>query len=174
MSEQVADKNRRLAYKLLVAVFLMGGFGVALIPLYDVFSSASGINGKLKIEATQPTYTVDTARELTMDYITSLGKDAQLSFTAVTPRQVIHPGQVTTVDYVVKNLANKPLVVHASASVTPGLAASYVKLLDCFCSAKQQLAANEARQLSMRYVIAPDVPKQYKFIAVSQQFFVTQ
>ncbi len=54
----MADKSshKKLTIKLVLATFVMFGFGFALVPLYDVMCDALGINGKTSdVAAIQPT-----------------------------------------------------------------------------------------------------------------------
>ena len=42
----VADANKRLAWKLAVVAILALGFGLALVPFYNLLCEATGFNGK--------------------------------------------------------------------------------------------------------------------------------
>lgn len=176
VKDLVGQKNRRLALKLTLFAVGMIGFCIALIPLYDVLTDMSGINGKLAAPGKDESlhFTVDQTRVINVDLITSVGKGAALTFAADTQKMQIHPGQVYDIHYTAKNTANKVIKVHASPSVSPGLVATQFKLIVCFCFEDQTFEAGEVKHLSLRFVIDPTLPVQYKNIALAQQFFNTK
>jgi cytochrome c oxidase assembly protein subunit 11 len=176
VNEAVEHKNRRLVLKLLLLVLGMVAFFFALIPSYDIFSSMTGINGRLKTEDATKAYnfTIDQARVVNLDFIATAASGLPLKFTVETKKLPVHPGQVYQLTVLVQNTAAKAIKVHANPSVSPGLAAADVKLLDCFCFDNQQLAAGEMKRLALRFVVDPKLPAQYKNIVLAQQFFNTK
>ncbi len=176
MSDAVKQKNKRLVLQLLLLVVGMMGVGLALIPLYDVFTDASGINGKLELSANAQAlhFAVDQNRVIRVDLITSVAKDTPLRFT-VEPKQIqVHPGQEVVVQYTARNTSGQAVNVHANPSVAPGLAAAYFKLLECFCAGNQSLAAGETKQLQIRFVVDPKLSALTKDIALALQYFKTK
>ena len=63
------------------------------------------------------------------------------------------------------------MVGQAVPSISPVAAASYFKKIECFCFDKQTLRAGETRDMEVRFVIAPNLPKHLATISLSYTFF---
>lgn len=174
MDGAVRQKNKRVVIGLLVFIVGMMMVGVALIPLYDVFTEASGINGKLEVSTQPVDFKLDQTRVVHLDLLTSVGKDTPLKFSVNMNSLQVRPGQVVVVQYTVENTSIDVVKGHASASVAPGLSAKHFKLLDCFCASNQDFVAGEIKSLQLRFVIDPELPVQTKSIALALQFFKTK
>ncbi len=172
MSEGVDQKNSKLVKKLVVIVIAMFGFGYALVPLYDVFCDAFGILGKTASEAAvEKIYKVETEREITIEFITSLNESAPMEFGTLTKKMKIHPGQYYTVNFFAKNKTNKNMSARAIPSVTPGPAAEYFKKTECFCFTEQTFKPQEGKTMPVRFVVDPEIPAKYKTITLAYTFF---
>ncbi len=172
MSESVKQKNNKLVVKLMIFVFAMFGFGYALVPLYDVFCDAFGLNGKTDTEAiAEVKYEIDKNRELTIEFITSLNESAPMVFRTETKKMKIHPGQYYTVNFYAENETDKKMVARAIPSVSPGPAAEYLKKTECFCFSEQTFEPKEGKTMPVRFVIDPKIPTKYKTITLAYTFF---
>lgn len=172
MSDSLQQKNARLVRTLLFVVIGMFGFGFALVPLYDVLCDITGLNGKgTEIEAKEVAYRIELDREVTVEFITSLNESAPMLFRVETNKLQVHPGQYYTVNFYAENLTDKPMLAQAIPSISPGLAAEYFKKTQCFCFTEQTFKAHEGRIMPVRFVVNPDLPKQYKTITLAYTFF---
>ena len=172
MSDGVEQKNTKLVRKLVFIVLAMFGFGYALVPLYDVFCDITGLNGKTDAEATtEVKYEVDLNRELTIEFITSLNKSTPMVFRTEAKKLKIHPGKYYTVNFYAENKTDKKMVARAIPSVTPGLAAEYLKKTECFCFSEQTFEPNEGKTMPVRFVVDPEIPARYKTITLAYTFF---
>jgi cytochrome c oxidase assembly protein subunit 11 len=97
MTESVNQKNTKLVRTMLFVVVLMFGFGYALVPLYDVLCDITGLNGKYKEQAVEEVgYKIDTARDVTVEFITALNETTPLVFYSEakkienSPRRLLH------------------------------------------------------------------------------------
>ncbi len=169
------QKNTKLVRKLVFIVLGMFGFGYALVPLYDVFCdiTGTGVNVKEISEAVVASekYEVDLTREITIEFITSLRKDTPMEFRAEKNTIKIYPGKFYTVNFYAENKTNKKMVARAVPSVTPGLAAEYLKKTECFCFTEQTFEPNEVKLMPVRFVIDPELPARYKTITLAYTFF---
>ena len=84
---------------------------------------------------------------------------------------VVHPGKPYSAYYKVKNLSSNDMVGQAVPSISPVAATSYFKKIECFCFDKQRLSAGETREMEVRFVVAPDLPKHLATISLSYTFF---
>lgn len=172
MNQDVEQKNSQLVRKLLFVVLAMFGFGYALVPLYDVFCDITGINGKTESSAVaEVKYDVDLSREITIEFITSVNKSAPITFQTETKKLKIHPGQYYTVNFYAKNETDKKMIARAIPSVTPGLAAEYLKKTECFCFSEQAFEPNEGKNMPVRFVVNPELPAKYKTVTLAYTFF---
>lgn len=172
MSDTLEQKNKRLVRKLLLIVVLMFGFGYALVPLYDVFCDITGINGKVDASAVKEVaYAVDESREITVEFMTSLNESTPMVFRAETKKLKIHPGEYHTVNFYAENLTDAVMTAQAIPSISPGPAAEYFNKTECFCFTEQVFKARESKVMPVRFVVKPDLPKQYKTITLAYTFF---
>jgi cytochrome c oxidase assembly protein subunit 11 len=86
----------------------------------------------------------------------------------------VHPGAVTQVEFEVVNTTGHPVTGQAIPSYGPRNAAQYFRKLDCFCFAKQTLAAGETRRMPVVFVIDPALPKDLGTITLSYTFFAVE
>jgi len=173
MSDDLEQKNTKLVGKLVFIVLAMFGFGYALVPIYDVFCDITGLNGKTASGAIiDEVYEVDLNREITIEFLTSLPKSTPtMEFRAEKNKIKIHPGKYYTVNFYAKNKTDKNMVARAVPSVTPGLAAEYLKKTECFCFTEQTFEPHEGKLMPVRFVIDPKIPARYKTITLAYTFF---
>ena len=158
--------------KLVLIVLIMFGFGFALVPLYDVFCDATGLNGKVEAQAaTDLRYDIDATREISLEFVTSINSNAPIGFRAQISKMKIHPGKAYTVYFEAENLTGRKLIGQAIPSFSPGLAARYLKKTECFCFSSQTFDANETKKMPVRFVMDPAIPDQYKDVTLGYTFF---
>ncbi|MBI1423601.1 MAG: cytochrome c oxidase assembly protein [Gammaproteobacteria bacterium] len=175
-------KNRRVVVVLMVAVIGMFGFGFALVPLYNVFCDAFGINGRItSIE--NGTYQasaiakqtvlhggIDKTRQVTMQFLVTDNRALDLEFRPLIRQVEVNPGEVKEVAYYVKNLSDKEMVVQAIPSVSPGVATKYLAKIECFCFSKQVLKPGEAKSMPLRFVVDSSIPRNIPILTLSYRF----
>ncbi len=173
MNNDLEQKNTKLIRKLVFIVLGMFGFGYALVPIYDVFCDITGLNGKTASEAAiEETYKVDLKREITIEFITSLPRSTTtMEFRAEKNKLKIHPGKYYTVNFYAENKTDKIMIARAVPSVTPGLAAEYLKKTECFCFTEQTFEPHEIKLMPVRFVIDPELPEKYKTVTLAYTFF---
>ena len=172
MNEDVVQKNTKLVRKLLFIVLGMFGFGYALVPIYNVFCDITGLNGKTASEAVVgEKYDVDLNREITLEFVTSINESAPMKFHIENNKIKIHPGKYYTVNFYAENKTDKKMVARAIPSVTPGLAAEYLKKTECFCFSDQTFEPRETKTMPVRFVIDPEIPERFKTMTLAYTFF---
>jgi cytochrome c oxidase assembly protein subunit 11 len=172
MDDSLKQKNTKLVQILVLVVVGMFGFGFALVPLYDVLCDWAGINGKAEsVAANEVPYEVDLSREINVELLTSLNEATPLEFRTETKQLKIHPGEYQTVIFYAKNKTDKTLVAQAIPSFSPGVVANYFNKVECFCFKQQTFKPGESKAMPMRFVIKPELPKDFKTITLSYTFF---
>jgi cytochrome c oxidase assembly protein subunit 11 len=171
--EDLASANRRLVGRLGLVVVAMFGFGFALIPLYDVFCEVTGLNGKTgRIDAEAAlSQGIDFSREVTVEFVASVNSDLPWEIKPMVRRIKVHPGAVTEVNYAARNLTGSTVIGQAVPSLVPGLASKYFNKTECFCFTQQPLQAGEYKEMPLRFVVDPALPKDVHSVALSYTFF---
>ena len=83
----------------------------------------------------------------------------------------IHPGKLYEATYYARNLTDSQLVGQAVASVAPGEAAEDFHKVECFCFTQQQFAPQEAKEMKVVFMIAPELPTYVDTVTLSYTFF---
>lgn len=151
--------NRRLLWQLGIAAVAMFGFGYLLVPLYDVFCELVGIERGAQLEAVTQTVAEapDPDRTVTVEFLLSVNS-GRWDFAIQQRRMQVHPGKFYTVTVIVTNLADQPVTGQAIFSTAPTTAGGYVRKTECFCFSPQPFAANETRELPIRFMLDPALP----------------
>ncbi|MGZ8164272.1 MAG: cytochrome c oxidase assembly protein [Methylobacter sp.] len=172
MSQSITQKNARLVRTLMFVVVGMFGFGYALVPLYDVLCDITGLNGKVESGAVKEvSYEVDKNREITVEFMTSLNESTPMEFRSETKKMKVHPGEYYTVNFYAENKTDNVMIARAIPSISPGPVAEYFKKTECFCFSEQTFKAQEGRAMPVRFVVDPELPKEYKTLTLAYTFF---
>lgn len=170
--QQMDLKNKRLVSKLLWLVLGSLLFAFALVPLYDVLCSLTGLNGKTNgSAAVLSTAKVDNSRWVNVQFVTSVMPGLGWNFYPKQPSVKVHPGQIETVIFIAKNTTNEVVVGRAVPSVTPGIAAANLKKIECFCFVRQSLQPGEEKEMPLRFFVSPELPVDVSDMTLSYAFF---
>lgn len=167
-------KTRRKNLGRLFAIpVLMFGFGYLMAPIYDIFCELTGLNGKTGSITVQRVgkMQVDETRRVKVEFMANLNRDTPLDFAPVEASLSVHPGKPYQTTYHARNLNAEAMTGQAVPSVSPSRAAAYFNKVECFCFGKQDFAANESRELPVRFVVHPDLPDDIETITLSYTFF---
>ena len=172
--------NRRMLGKLVVVAGVMFGFGYALVPMYRAICEALGINVLSLSEQRVATGTwsgrkaasntqVDTSRFVTVEF--DANARGPWDFKPAQRSLQVHPGEMATVMYTFKNIQNRTMAAQAIPSYAPRQASPHFNKLECFCFNEYTLAAGEAREWPVVFIIDPKLPKDVTTITLSYTFF---
>jgi cytochrome c oxidase assembly protein subunit 11 len=170
--EQLDLKNKKLVRKLLWLVLGSLLFAFALVPLYDVLCSLTGLNGKTQNSAALVAKVkVDNSRWVNVQFTSSVMPGLGWNFYPKQTSIRLHPGQIETVLFVAKNITNEVVVGQAVPSITPGIAAANLKKIECFCFVRQSLKPGEEKEMPLRFFVSPELPKDVSDMTLSYSFF---
>ena len=170
--EQLDLKNKKLVRKLLWLVAGSLLFAFALVPLYSVLCSLTGLNGKTQNTAALISKAkVDNTRWINVQFTSSVMPGLGWNFYPKQTSIRLHPGQIATVMFVAKNTTNEVVVGQAVPSITPGIAAVNLKKIECFCFVRQSLKPDEEKEMPLRFFVSPDLPKDVSDMTLSYSFF---
>ena len=172
LKQDQVDANKKLALRLVWIIVGALLFAFALVPLYDVICSVTGLNGKTKNSAESAAKAVvDLKREVTVQFVSSVMPGLGWNFYPKQNSVVVHPGQVTTVMFEAKNITNVELAGQAIPSVTPGKASAHLKKIECFCFVRQTLKPGEVKALPLRFFVSAELPEDVQEMTLSYSFF---
>lgn len=166
--------HRRLLIVLTVLVLGMFGFGFALVPIYNTLCKTLGINGKTNPEAVAydaATAKVATDREILVEFVATNNSGVPWAFYPKINKLKVHPGEIVKLSFYAENKTDHPMTVQAVPSVTPGIAAKYLKKTECFCFARQTLNGHEAMNMPLLFHLDNDLPKKVNTITLSYTLF---
>jgi len=169
MSAAHRPGNRKTLIKLALFSTLMFGFGYALVPLYSVFCSVTGLNQVGSSGAPVNTQ-VDTTRVVDVEFDSNV-HDLPWKFRPLQSRLSVHPGAMSQVEFEVVNSEDAAVTGQAIPSYGPPEAAQYFHKISCFCFTKQTVAAGQTRRMPVVFVVDPSLPKDINTITLSYTFF---
>lgn len=161
--------NSATLRKLAVFVAVMFAFGFALVPIYKKICEVTGVNDFMKPEQIRNTQ-VDTSRTIRVEFDANT-RNLPWSFKPEVASLNLHPGELATVVYEVRNQTSRAMTGQAVPSYGPASAAEHFRKLECFCFTKQSFAAEESRQMPVVFVVDPKLPKDVNTITLSYTFF---
>tara|TARA_R110000868_G_scaffold69261_1_gene204187 strand:- start:62592 stop:63152 length:561 start_codon:yes stop_codon:yes gene_type:complete len=165
------NKSKKTIIITIIAVFLMFGFGFALVPIYDVFCDLTGLNGKTSNEISTEVSSVDKSRTITVEFVSTLNDGMPWIFKPNVFKVKLHPGEMKRVSFYAKNLSNKTITGQAIPSVSPGNAAKYLRKTECFCFNQQVLKPGEEIDMPIIFHVDRDLPKDINTITLSYTMF---
>ena len=170
-----ADKVKVSIRYFTVLVLVMFGFGFAMVPLYDMLCSVTGLNGSNTgvQDESQLSGVVDYSRTIRVEFDATNNADLPWEFYPMTKSVDVHPGEVKEVSYYAKNNSSKAIIAQAIPGVTPWQATSHFNKTECFCFTKQKLEAGEGKVMPLRFVISADLPENFTTITLSYTFMDT-
>lgn len=170
--EQLALKNKKLVKKLLFILLGSLLFAFALVPLYDVLCSVTGLNGKTNSSAAVlEKAKVDTSRKVTVQFTTNVMSGLGWNFYPKQSSITLHPGQIESVIFIAKNTTSQVVGGRAVPSVTPGIGAAHLKKIECFCFVNQSLKPGEEKEMPLRFFVSSEIPEDVSEMTLSYTFF---
>ncbi len=83
----------------------------------------------------------------------------------------VRVGEQYQTTYFARNESDRAIVGSAVPSVAPARASGYFNKTECFCFTAQTLAAGEARDMPVRFIIDPALPDDVKTVTLSYTFY---
>ena len=150
------------------------GFGFALVPIYNSLCKALSINGKVVQDTSQYHDTpgvIANEREVTVEFVATNNGGVPWAFYPKIAQITVHPGKIARLAFYAENKTNRRMTVQAIPSVTPGIAAKYIKKTECFCFTQQTLNGHEAMDMPLLFHLDPDLPADIKTITLAYALF---
>jgi cytochrome c oxidase assembly protein subunit 11 len=143
----------------------------ALVPVYRVAcEKLFGIrfeDGPAEVPGFQP----DLAREVVVEFDTSVNSRLPWSFRYQVPSMKVNPGVLTEAIFYARNDSAEPIIGQAVPSVAPSAASIFFNKTECFCFTEQLLGPGEERAMPVRFVIDPALPEKMQTLTLSYTFY---
>lgn len=167
------NRHTRLLVILSLIVIGMFAFGFALVPIYNSLCKALNINGKTNATAVayDANTTIDTQRDIQVEFVATNNSGVPWAFFPKTTKIHVHPGEMAKLEFYAENKTNHRMTVQAIPSVTPGIAAKYLKKTECFCFTQQTLNGHEAMNMPLLFHLDADLPRHVKTITLAYTLF---
>ncbi|MFI4918082.1 MAG: cytochrome c oxidase assembly protein [Legionellales bacterium] len=168
------NKHQKLLIILTVIVLGMFGFAFALVPIYNSLCKTLGINGKTNPTAIAYDVTkakIATDRLVLVEFVATNNSGVPWAFYPKIQKIKVHPGEVVKLAFYAENKTAQQMTVQAIPSVTPGLAAKYLKKTECFCFTQQTLNGHEAMNMPLLFHLDPALPKNINTVTLSYTLF---
>lgn len=160
----------RLVALLILTAMLTFGFGYAMVPLYNKFCEITGIGGRTGdqvVEADVTDLGVDESRWVTVHFDANIDGGLPWDVQPTETFMQVHPGKLYEATYIMHNRASRLNVAQAVPSVAPGQASLYFNKTECFCFEEQPLSGGETKEMPVRFVIDPRLPRNIDTVTLS-------
>lgn len=165
--------NKKIFILLIFTTLSMFGFGFAMIPLYNVLCKNLGINGKTDSNSYLTSSEIDFSRSVRVEFMTNNNNYLPWDFYPKLQHIQLHPGENVLIYFSAKNNSTHSMTVQAIPSVSPGLAARYLKKTECFCFTQQTFNPGQHRDMPVLFHIDAQLPKNINTITLAYTLFDT-
>ena len=166
--------DRGLLRSLLILTAGSFAFGWALIPLYDVFCKVAGVgNAQAKEGRATVTEAPDPNREVTVEFLADPASIGSFEFRPKIASLRVHPGKLYDSVFQARNLTTAASVAQAVPSISPSVAAKYFHKTECFCFSPQHFAGGESRDMTVRFIVDPQLPANVDKLTLAYTIYDT-
>lgn len=172
-----AEKKTAGLGKMLIVTLIAFAFTFSLIPIYRIACEkllgtklereATIIKESDRLAATKP----GEKRFVTVEFDGTVNSMLPWQFHPNQTRMEVEVGKPYDTTYFAKNTWKTAVVGSATPSVAPARASAFFNKTECFCFTAQTLEAGEKKDMPVRFIIDPALPKDIKTITLSYTFF---
>ena len=148
------------------------GFAFSLVPLYRIAcEKVFGVRLE-KGPATASETAIDPkTRWVTVQFDGGVNSKLPWQFAPEQASMRVQVGRQYEAEYSARNTSDRAIVGNAVPSVAPARASGFFSKTECFCFTAQTLAAGEAREMPVRFIVDPGLPAGVKTITLSYTFY---
>lgn len=172
-NNNLAKKNKVTLKYLLLLTLCMFGFGFAMVPFYNLLCEATGLNGKTSGYSSLNTAPIDVSRTIIVQFLATDNSELPWTFIPLIKQVTVYPGENKEVAFYAKNNSGHTMTVQAIPSVTPGIAAKYLRKTECFCFQRQTFKNGEARDMPVLFHLDQSLPDNIHTVTISYTLFDT-
>jgi cytochrome c oxidase assembly protein subunit 11 len=170
MSQEKA--HRSLTLKLLGIALGSFGFGFALVPLYNVLCGITGVGDQtLLLRKAEAVEHPDPNRTITIEFLGNVASAGEWDFHPVRMTVDVHPGQLSSAEFFAHNLTGREMIAQAVPNIAPSKLAPYFHKTECFCFSPQHFNKDEQRNMPVRFIVDPAIPKYVDRITLAYTLY---
>jgi cytochrome c oxidase assembly protein subunit 11 len=160
-------------FKMVVVAGVAFAFTFSLVPLYRIAcEKVFGIRlDNTAAEAPAGAVAGTEGRMVTVQFDGGVNSKLPWSFEPNQLTMRVRVGEQYEASYLARNESDAAVVGSATPSVAPARASGYFSKTECFCFTAQTLQAGEARDMPVRFIIDPSLPKDVNTVTLSYTFF---
>lgn len=170
-----ASFTRKGIVRMVVAAVAAFAFTFALVPLYRVAcEKVFGVRlerSAIGADRARALETASDSRLITVEFDGGVNAKLPWAFHPEQATMKVRPGEQYDTMFYARNNGSRAIVGNAVPSIAPSRASGYFSKTECFCFTSQTLAAGEARDMPVRFIVAPDLPDDVTTITLSYTFF---
>ncbi|WP_277871789.1 cytochrome c oxidase assembly protein [Thermomonas aquatica] len=166
------SRSRSFGVAKMVGVALAAfGFAFALVPLYRI--ACEKVFGVRLEQGPAQVVQHDAKQErwVTVQFDGGVNSKLPWAFAPEQESMRVQVGRQYEAKYFARNSADRAIVGSAVPSVAPARASGFFNKTECFCFTAQTLAAGEARDMPVRFIVDPALPAGVKTITLSYTFY---
>ena len=164
--------NRSLTFKLLGIALGSFGFGFALVPLYNVLCGVTGVGDQSALlRRAEAVERPDPNRTITIEFLGNVASAGEWEFHPVHMTVDVHPGQLYAAEFFAHNLTGRDMTAQAVPNIAPSKLAPYFHKTECFCFSPQHFKVDEQRNMPVRFIVDPAIPKYVDRITLAYTFY---
>lgn len=174
MSAPAPNANARGIVKMVAVAVAAFAFTFALVPLYRIAcEKVFGVRlerGPADAQALASA-TARPGRMVTVQFDGGVNSKLPWGFHPNVQTMQVRVGEQYETSYYARNESQRAIVGSAVPSVAPARASGYFNKTECFCFTAQTLAAGEARDMPVRFIVDPALPDDVKTLTLSYTFY---
>jgi len=172
MSAGTERQNRSLARRLWVFAAGSFAFGFALVPLYSVLCDVTGYGDRTKlVKASDFAEVATTDRTVTIEFVSATTSFGDWEFRPELGNLKVQPGKLYEAKFYAKNLRSMEVTAQAVPSIAPLNATQYFHKTECFCFTPQHFGAQEGRDMTVRFILDPKLPRNIDRVTLAYSMF---
>lgn len=168
---EIVRANGKVVRRLALVAVGMFGFGFAMVPLYSVFCDLTGFGGRSIQQAPDNANVSASDRQVRVRFLANTNSKLPWVFQPMEKSSTVTLGEMSETMYMAMNPTQETVIGQAVYNVTPPEAGLYFVKTECFCFTQQLLAAQESREMPVRYFIQPNLPENIREITLSYTFY---
>ena len=174
MSAPAPNANARGIVKMVAVAVAAFAFTFALVPLYRI--ACEKVFG-VRLERgpadalALASATAKPGRMVTVQFDGGVNSKLPWGFHPNVQTMQVRVGEQYETSYYARNQSDRAIVGSAVPSVAPARASGYFNKTECFCFTAQTLAAGEARDMPVRFIVDPALPDDVKTVTLSYTFY---
>jgi cytochrome c oxidase assembly protein subunit 11 len=171
----MSKQNQRTYKKMVWLAVGSFGFAFAMVPMYNIAcEKVFGIKlDKTAVAAPKAgAADIDEQRSVQVYFDGTVNSKLPWSFAPNQMSMSVVPGKMYETSYRARNMAAYPVVGNAAPSIAPNQYSSFFNKTECFCFTEQALQAGESKDMPVRFIVSPDLPKEVTTLTLSYTFFI--